>query len=662
MSNLRADKHNGEDFVSADQTIRKASHSSSSRSDILSKLVKLVGLSEYRGTKSSTARREVGRTEGLVVIGEPSHSPVTVDLATGSFRASKGEKTLRRSSSDSRLSVSITGDDGKGPDLSLIFGPAQAFNLDGARNKHDRKSLRRKGKNPPVNEPVTPLTPIPEMSNAFERASILTDLSCVNISNFADQDALMETDSIRARAAIAMARAQLEHSRPASYSRKLERSSNQMMMLPGELEEKERGKPSVQLAPRMKNDARETNDHAGEDDVGAIRKAVGQSQAMVLSLMAAKEAISQRATTRKHHHSPLAASASTSDLPAKRPSKPFQGLYRAGDIPPSPPPSIPLPQLPPRPSHENPHTQSASIKRGTSLKNEITPTESAYKGLPTEYNTDDEMLKHIDVLMQSLADSGKISPETDRRRPYSSLPSRRGRRSHESSMSDSSRQGHQKRSERDSTSQIGLRQLDAEGSRSQSSRSRPTPSFIPPVPALPRLPAKYMPSHPGAPGPTVQPYPGVRVENISVTQMNDDAILDDQCHFVLSSYNDFGELTHTTRVSYPRNFSHESSSSNVPSGHTEKYFQQFASPSSPRHPTLPRSMKLGQYVEPSAGVSSLGRGVSTLSNKTSTSSTSAPSCPPGITAQGFLRSVSSLGLPGRARTPEPTPQRTTRLY
>ncbi|KAG8733193.1 hypothetical protein FRC11_008052 [Ceratobasidium sp. 423] len=440
MSNPKADKHHADVFHSDDQTTRKSSHSTTSRSDIFSRLVKLVGLSEYRGGKPPTTRREGGRTEGLVVIGgEKAHSPVTVDLATG-IPTPKGEKTLQRCSSDSRLSVSVTSEDGKSPDLSLIFGPAHAFNFDGGRNKSDRKSMRRKPRHAPLTEPVTPLTPIPELANAFERASLIPDLSCVNISNFADQDALMETDSIRARAAIAMARAQLEHSRPAIYNRKLERSSNQMMMLPSELEEhfagqpsKEREKLSAQLAAHTKNEIHNrATDQTREDDVGAMHKAVGQSQAMVLTLMAAKEAISQRASSRKSHHLPLASS-SISDLSTpKRPSQPFQGLYRAGDIPPTPPPSIPLPQLPSGPSHENLDTKPTTPKRGTSLRNEVVSSGSAYKGLPTEYSTDDEMLKHIDVLMQSLADSSNNTPpETDRRRPYSSLPSRRGRRTNE---------------------------------------------------------------------------------------------------------------------------------------------------------------------------------------------------------------------------------------
>ncbi|CAE6458100.1 unnamed protein product [Rhizoctonia solani] len=664
MSHPKTDKHIGAVFHSDDQTIRKPTHTSS-RSDIFSKLVKLVGLSEHRGSKSSTTRREAGRTEGLVAIGEQAHSHVTLDLAADAFSTSKGEKTLRRSSSDSRLSVSVASHDFKVPDLSLIFAPAHAFNTDSGRNKSDKKSIRRKPNH--SHEPVIPLAPIPEMSNAFERTSIFSDLSCANISNFADQDALMETDSIRARAAIAMARAQLEHSRPALYNRKLERSSNQMMMLPGELEEhfagqssKEREKLSAQLAAHTKN---ETHDRICEDDLGAMRKAVGQSQAMVLTLMAAKEAISQRATMRKGHHSPLASS-SVIDLPKpKRPTKQFQGLYRAGDIPPSPPPCIPLPQLPSRPSLENLDTKSTTPKPESSLRHEIAPSGNAYKGLPTEYSTDDEMLKHIDVLMQSLADSSdnKLS-ETDRRRPYSSLPSRRGRRSNENSVIDSTRQGHQKKSMENfyrSTS-YGSRQPTSDAHRSQPSRPRPTPSFIPPVPALPRLPTKFTPSPSDDAAPT-QSGDKVKVENLPVTEMNNDGMLN-ECHFVLSSYNDFGELTHTTRVSHPQSISGKSSTPSIPSGHTEKYFQQFTPRSSLRHPTLPRSMKLRQYVEPSAAVSSPGRGASTLSNKASTSSANSPGCPPGIISLGFFRSASSIRLPSRSRTPEPTPQRTARLY
>ncbi|CAE6505417.1 unnamed protein product [Rhizoctonia solani] len=668
MSNPKTDKHNGDVFPSDDQTNRKSSHSTSSRSDIFSRLVKLVGLSEYRGSKAPATRREGDRTEGLVVIGgEKAHSPVTVELATGGIPTSKGERTLRRSSSDSRLSVSVTSEDGKGPDLSLIFGPAQAFNFDGGRSKNDRKSIRRKPKHAPLTEPVTPLTPIPELSNAFERASLIPDLSCVNISNFADQDALMETDSIRARAAIAMARAQLEHSRPAIYNRKLERSSNQMMMLPGEAEEyvasqssRGRGKLSAQLAAQTKNETNHrTTDQTREDDFGAMRKAVGQSQAMVLTLMAAKEAISQRASSRKNHHSPLASSSISDPSKPKRPSQPFQGLYRAGDIPPTPPPSIPLPQPPPMPPNENLDTKPTTPKRGTSLRNEVISSGSAYKGLPTEYSTEDDMLKHIDVLMQSLADSSSNrTPEMDRRRPYSSLPSRRGRRSNENFVIDNARHEHSRKpieTLSNSTSYLGLRHRDL--NRSQSSRSRPTPSSIPPVPALPRLATTSTPSLLGVAAPVPQPHHGVRVENLSVTEMNDDGMLD-QCNFTLSSYNDFGELTHTTRVSYPRSLSHKPSPP-VPSGHTEKYFQQFTSSSTSRHPTLPRSMKLGQYVEPSAAMPSSGRGVSTLLNKTSVSSVNAPSCPPGIISQGFLSAPSKV-LPARARTPEP--RRSVRLY
>ncbi|CAE6416941.1 unnamed protein product [Rhizoctonia solani] len=668
MTNPKADKHIGAVFPSDDQTTRKPAHTSS-RSDIFSKLVKLVGLSEHRGSKPSTTRREAGRTEGLVAIGEQAHSPVTLDLAADAFSTSKGEKVLRRSSSDSRLSVSVANDDFKAPDLSLIFAPARAFNIDSARNKSDKKSMRRKPKHLP--EPVAPLTPIPEMSNAFERTSIFSDLSCARISNFVDQDALMETDSIRARAAIAMARAQLEHSRPAIYNRKLERSSNHMMMLPGELEEhfagqssKEREKLSAQLAAHTKNETNDQiNDRICEDDIGAMRKAVGQSQAMVLTLMAAKEAISQRATTRKGHHSPLASSSVTNLPKPIRPTKPFQGLYRAGDIPPSPPPSIPLPQLPSRPSLENIDTKSTMPKPESSLRHEIASSEIAYKGLPTEYSTDDEMLKHIDVLMQSLADSSdNRSPETDRRRPYSSLPSRRGRRSNESSVIDSAHHEHQKKSLENfyrSTS-YGSGQSTSDARRSQPSRSRPTPSFIPPVPALPRLPMKSTPSVSDDAAPT-QSGDRVKVETLSVTEMINDG-MPNQRHFVLSSYNDFGELTHTTRVSHPRSLSGKSSSPSITSGHTEKYFQQFTPRSSLRHPTLPRSMKLGQYVEPSAAVSSPSRGASTLSSKTSTSSTNSPSCPPGIISLGFLRSAPSIRLPSRSRTPEPTPQRTVRLH
>ncbi|CAE6355635.1 unnamed protein product [Rhizoctonia solani] len=436
MSNPKSENHSAEASHSEDQTLRKSSHTTPSRPDIFSRLVKLVGLSEYRTTKASTSRHEVGRGEGSSANRE----------GQGDFPASSGEKAVRKSCSDSHIARSAS-IDGKGPDLSLIFGPAQMFNLDANRNKGDKKSIRRKVKNLPLVEPPTPLIPIPESTNT-QRTSRIPDLSCVNISNFADQDALMETDSIRARAAIAMARAQLEHSRPASYSRKLERSSNHMMMLPSELDEyfagqssKEREKLSAQLAAHTKSEV-------CEDDIGAMRKAVGQSQAMVLTLMAAKEAISQRATARKNHYSPLASSSSLAssstvgDLPKpSRPSKQFQGIYRAGDVPPTPPPSIPLPQLPP--SLEASRAPTVT-KRETSHRHEIAPSTSAYKQLPNEYNTDDEMMKHIDVLMQSLADSSGHMSENDQRRPYCSLPSRRGRRSNESSLVGSARRDHQR--------------------------------------------------------------------------------------------------------------------------------------------------------------------------------------------------------------------------
>ncbi|CAE6424614.1 unnamed protein product [Rhizoctonia solani] len=647
MSNPKSEKYNAEPSRLEDQTIRKSSHSTSSRSDIFSRLVKLVGLSE-RSTKTPTHRYEVGRTGGLAVIGE-QQAQSTVNLAVGESSRSSGERSVRKSCSDSHLARSAS-IDGKGPDLSLIYGPAQLFNLDTGKNKCDKKSIRRKAKNLPVVEPIAHLIPIPESTSTSQRTSLIPDLSCVKINNFADQDALMETDSIRARAAIAMARAQLEHSRPASYNRKLERSSNHMMMLPNELDEyfavqssKEREKLSAQLAAHTKN---EVHDRICEDDLGAMRKAVGQSQAMVLTLMAAKEAISQRATARKNHHSPLASSSATGDLPKPgRPGKPFQGLYRAGDIPPSPPPSIPLPQLPP--SLDGSRAPIAP-KRETPLRHEIVPPTTAYKELPNEYDNDDEIMKHIDVLMQSLTDSSNnVSSENDRRRPYCSLPSRRGRRSNENSLIDSGRRDYQRKPIENlshSTSYSGLRHLSNETNRSQPNRLHLTPSAVPPVPTIPRPPTKASPPLPGAAGPAVQPFHGVKVENLSVTQMNDNGMFN-QCNFILSSYNDFGELTHTTRVSYPRSVSHEPSLPNIPSGHTEKYFQQFAPPSPSRRPLLP---KYGPE-----------RGVISSSGKEFTPSIHTPRCPSG-SPRSFLLSVPSLGLPGRARTPEPCSQQTTR--
>ncbi|KAF8755648.1 hypothetical protein RHS01_05147 [Rhizoctonia solani] len=580
MSNPKSEKYNAEPSRLEDQTIRKSSHSTSSRSDIFSRLVKLVGLSE-RSTKTPTHRYEVGRTGDLLLSESNKHSPQSASI------------------------------DGKGPDLSLIYGPAQLFNLDTGKNKCDKKSIRRKAKNLPVVEPIAHLIPIPESTSTSQRTSLIPDLSCVKINNFADQDALMETDSIRARAAIAMARAQLEHSRPASYNRKLERSSNHMMMLPNELDEyfavqssKEREKLSAQLAAHTKN-----------------------------------EAISQRATARKNHHSPLASSSATGDLPKPgRPGKPFQGLYRAGDIPPSPPPSIPLPQLPP--SLDGSRAPIAP-KRETPLRHEIVPPTTAYKELPNEYDNDDEIMKHIDVLMQSLTDSSNnVSSENDRRRPYCSLPSRRGRRSNENSLIDSGRRDYQRKPIENlshSTSYSGLRHLSNETNRSQPNRLHLTPSAVPPVPTIPRPPTKASP-----PLPVPQ---GQQTDKLStVTQMNDNGMFN-QCNFILSSYNDFGELTHTTRVSYPRSASHEPSLPNIPSGHTEKYFQQFAPPSPSRRPLLP---KYGPE-----------RGVISSSGKEFTPSIHTPRCPSG-SPRSFLLSVPSLGLPGRARTPEPCSQQTTR--
>ncbi|QRW23427.1 PGAMP domain-containing protein [Rhizoctonia solani] len=521
MSNPKSEKYNAEPSRLEDQTIRKSSHSHLSRSDIFSRLVKLVGLSE-RSTKTPTHRYEVGRTGGLAVIGE-QQAQSTVNLAVDRPRLMEG------------------------PDLSLIYGPAQLFNLDTGKNKCDKKSIRRKAKNLPVVEPIAHLIPIPESTSTSQRTSLIPDLSCVKINNFADQDALMETDSIRARAAIAMARAQLEHSRPASYNRKLERSSNHMMMLPNELDEyfavqssKEREKLSAQLAAHTKN---EVHDRICEDDLGAMRKAVGQSQAMVLTLMAAKEAISQRATARKNHHSPLASSSATGDLPKPgRPGKPFQGLYRAGDI-----------HLLPLHPFLFPNFHPLLM---------IVPPTTAYKELPNEYDNDDEIMKHIDVLMQSLTDSSNNA----------------WRRSNENSLIDSGRRDYQRKPIENlshSTSYSGLRHLSNETNRSQPNRLHLTPSAVPPVPTIPRPPTKASPPLPGAAGPAVQPFHGVKVENLSVTQMNDNGMFN-QCNFILSSYNDFGELTHTTRVSYPRSVSHEPSLPNIPSGHTEKYFQQFA--------------------------------------------------------------------------------------
>jgi hypothetical protein len=273
----------------------------------------------------------------------------------------------------------------------------------------------------PLSEPTTTLTTIPEISSVFELNSYLPQLAFTTSDHFTSEDALMDTDSSRARAAIALARAQLEHSRPASIHRKRERAANRMMMLPCELEEYR----AMQTARSRNTQASTPEDDVlpVSDDFGAMRHVIQQSQSMVLTLMAAQEAISQRAETRKTSHS-QSASIATIDLLRENPP-PFPALYKPGDMPLCPPPSIPLPQLPSPRSLTAPAV-SITPKRDRSRRHGVPLRATAYNCLPTEY--DDKVVQHVDKLMHDFLDSQSedmASEKSSRRRSQSSTDSRR---------------------------------------------------------------------------------------------------------------------------------------------------------------------------------------------------------------------------------------------
>lgn len=253
----------------------------------------------------------------------------------------------------------------------------------------------------PLSGAVRALTPIPEISSVFERNSLSPD-------NFVNEDAKMEDDSIRARRVIALARAQLQLSRPASHYRKLERSRNQLMMLPGELEESLAARTAGRRADSL---VRNGTQQPAARDTETKSSAVQRPQPTVVTLTAAREVVSQQTTVRESFHSHTAI-LSTIDLLNEN-SAPPQGLYKAGDRPPCPPPSIPLPELP---------SQSSPISRGLPVApapSELRRSEGAYKGLPTEYRSDNEALQHINMLMQRLLD-----PQPFRKQSLPNLPIR----------------------------------------------------------------------------------------------------------------------------------------------------------------------------------------------------------------------------------------------
>lgn len=349
----------------------------------------------------SESRNKHNSAELVVIERGPAFPTVTVRLTNNELEVSESEDSARNSW-DASSPVSDH-EDAQIRATSHPRTPRRLSKLPGGRrrrNKTARNTGQCKAKVRSRNLPlqfvtsthrntmqaaaVRALTPIPEISSVLEHNSLLPD-------SFVNEDAKMENDSIRARTAIALARAQLQLSRPASYHRKVERSQNLMMMLPGELEE-----CLAAQAANRRGDApvRNNNRQPATRNLGATNHAIQQSQAMVVTLMAAREVISQRGMVSQNLRS-HSASISTIDI-LNESAGPPRGLYKPGDMPPCPPPSIPLPELP---------SQTGPISRGTF----VTPTQDrlrsyggAYKVLPTEYRTENEALQHIDILMQSL--------------------------------------------------------------------------------------------------------------------------------------------------------------------------------------------------------------------------------------------------------------------
>ncbi|KAG8746274.1 hypothetical protein FRC10_005523 [Ceratobasidium sp. 414] len=377
-----------------------------SRPDFFSKLVKLLTLAKCRNDKAFDDTR---RSTDLVATGDAHGcSPVAVALDD----ASKSTDTLR-SSSESDAPVPALGSYALPHDPFERAMPervARSPSVLRNRDKRERKYARRKGRsnNPPLLEPTTTLTTILETAPAAEPNSPLLHLSLTSTEHSTTEDALMDSDSSRARAAIALARAQLEHSRPASIYRKRERAANRLMMLPGEYEEYLATQTSpVPIEEIITSDFGELLN----PDADTMRRAVQQSRSMVLTLMAAREAVSLRTESRKSTH-PGAGTISTISL--LKESAPFPELYKPGDTPLCPPPSIPLPQVPPL------APTPISPGRDRSRRSKTSPCNNVSGGLPTEY--DGNALRRVDTLIQDLLESRPESA-TSRKRSHSSASS-----------------------------------------------------------------------------------------------------------------------------------------------------------------------------------------------------------------------------------------------
>ncbi|KAG9123666.1 hypothetical protein FRC07_014348 [Ceratobasidium sp. 392] len=314
------------------------------RPDFFTKLVNLLTLAQCRSDKDFDDTR---RSPDLVVTAD-AHAcpPVSVNLGKA---ASKSTDTFRSSSESDAPSPGLV----PNPEMRDPFEriePVRVARSPKGRNKRERKGAHKDRTNKPqLAEPTTTLTPIPEIASVFERNSCLNQLNFTSTEQLVTEDALMDTDSSRARAAIALARAQLEHSRPASIHRKRERAANKLMMLPGEFEEYQATQttPTSATAPSLapilvpaSTGPIATPDFGEIFNPGAdtMRRTMEQSSSMVLTLMAAREAVSLRAEVKKNTHT-QAASISTIDLlketpvlpepvPSRRPSQPFQVAIR----------------------------------------------------------------------------------------------------------------------------------------------------------------------------------------------------------------------------------------------------------------------------------------------------------------------------------------------
>ncbi|KAG8699173.1 hypothetical protein FRC09_006780 [Ceratobasidium sp. 395] len=389
------------------------------RPDFFTKLVKLLTLAQCRSDKAFDDTR---RSPDLVVKTDMhACSPVSVNLGDA---ASKSTDTLRSSSESDAPFPGLAPAAGVHDPFERIM-PTRVARSPKGRNKRERKGARRKGRvnartltvqliqKPELAEPTTTLTPIPEIASVFERNSCLAQLNFTSTEHLVTEDALMDTDSSRARAAIALARAQLEHSRPASIHRKRERATNKMMMLPGEFEEYQATQPTPPPVERIS-----TPDFGDvfNPDADTMRRTVEQSSSMVLTLMAAREAVSLRAESKKNSHA-QAASISTIDL-LKECQSSFPELYKPGDAPLSPPPSIPLPQVPPPAAMSLPTPRSPT--RDRSRRSKASPRNSLYNGLPTEY--DGSAIQRVDTLIQDLLET-RSQGTTSRARSHSSASS-----------------------------------------------------------------------------------------------------------------------------------------------------------------------------------------------------------------------------------------------